>query len=82
MGYFMLKSLLVEEPIFVIASHRTEFDTRSMTRKSINVGITGGGGRARVEAQAQLDYDATRPPEGGPSEVGGLTVCFCPYHWA
>ena len=37
-----------------------------MTRRSIKVGIKGGEGRARTEAQTLLDYDAARPPKGGP----------------
>ena len=42
--------------IFVSASHQIGLDTRSMTRKSIIVGIRGGEGRARAAARALLDY--------------------------
>ena len=37
--------------VFVSASHQTGLDTRSMTRRSIKVGIRGGGGQARAEAR-------------------------------
>ena len=63
-----------KEEIFVTASHQTGLDTRSMTRRSIIVGVRGGKGRGRAEARARLDYDTTRPPEGGPAETGGLTA--------
>ena len=55
-----VRNLFVAEPIFVTASHQTGLDTRSMTQRSIKVGIRGGGGRARAEARALLDYDAAR----------------------
>ena len=41
-------------------------------------GLEEGEGRARAEAPALLDYDAARPPEGGPAEVGGLTASSLP----
>ena len=65
-------------PKFVAASHQTRVDTRSMTRRSIKVGSRGGDGRARVEARTRLDYDAARPPEGGPAEAEGLTASNLP----
>ena len=40
--------------VFVSASHQTGLDSRSMTRRSIIVGIRGGEGRARAEARALL----------------------------
>ena len=50
-----------------------------MTQKSIKVGIRGEGGRAWAEAQALLDYDAARPPEGAQSKPEALLpqVCLC-----
>ena len=72
------------ESIFVAASHQTGLDTISMTRRSIKVGIRGGGGRSRAEARALLNYDAARPPKGGPPDVRDLTASSlplldCPY---
>ena len=45
---------ILKEPIFVAASRQTGLDTRSMTWRSIKVGIWGRKGRARADAQAQL----------------------------
>ena len=47
-------------------------DTRSMTLRSIIVSIGGRGVRVWADARALLDYDAARPPKGGPAETGGL----------
>ena len=63
--------------MFVAASHQTGSDTRSMTRRSIKVGIWGEGW-ARAEDRALLDYDAARLPEGSPAETGGLTASSLP----
>ena len=64
--------------IFVTASHQTGLDTRSMTRRSIKVGIRGEDSRTRAEARNLLDYDAARPPEGGPAKSGGLMASSQP----
>ena len=37
-----------------------------------------GEGRAGTEAQALLDYDADRPPEGGLTDAGDLTASSLP----
>ena len=42
--------------LFVSASYQTGLVTRSMTRRSIIVGIRGGKGRARAEARTLLDH--------------------------
>ena len=34
--------------------------------------------RCEAEALVLLDYNAARPPEGGPAEVGGLTASSVP----
>ena len=47
--------------IFVSVFHQTGLDTRSMTRRSILVGVKGGLGRAWAEAQALLDYAGHQP---------------------
>ena len=54
--------------IFITASHH----------KRPEVGVRGGEGRARAEPRALLNYDAARPPEGGPAEVGDLTTSNLP----
>ena len=51
----------LKKPIFVSASHQTGLDIRLMTRRSIIVGIRGGGGRVGAEARALLDYAGHRP---------------------
>ena len=60
---------------YVTASHQTGLDTRSMTRRSIKVGIRRGEGRAR----ALLDYEAACPPKCCLAEAGGIPaqVCLC-----
>ena len=45
-------SLQVLEPILVAAFHQTRLDTRSMTQRSLKVGIRGRGGQAGAKAQA------------------------------
>ena len=42
------------------------------------MGFKGEEGRVRAEARALLDYDAARPPEGGPAEAEGLTASSLP----
>ena len=49
-----------DSPIFVSASHHTGLDTRSITRKSIIVGIKGGEGRALAKERARLDFAGHR----------------------
>ena len=41
--------------------HQTGLDPRSMTRRSIIVGVRGGKGQAQAEAQALLDYGGHQP---------------------
>ena len=41
--------------VFVTASYQTGLDTRSMTRRSIIVGVERRGGRARVETMLYMD---------------------------
>ena len=54
---------------FVSASHQTRVDTRSMTWRSIIVGIKRGEDQARTVARALLDYAGHRPTEQyGPDE--------------
>ena len=65
------------EQIFVAASYQTGLDTRSMTQRSIKVGISEGKGRAWVEARALLDYDAARPPEGEGLTASSLLLLDC-----
>ena len=43
-----------------------------MTQRLIKVGIRGGESQTQAKARFLLDYDAVRPPEGGPAEAGGL----------
>ena len=50
--------------LFFSASHQTELNTRSMTRRSIIVGIGGGEGRTRAEARGLLDYAGHRAISG------------------
>ena len=50
-----------KEKIFVAASHQTGLDTKSMTRRSIQVGIRGREGHARAEARTLLNYARHRP---------------------
>ena len=45
---------------------------QDLTRRSIKVGIMGGGGRARAEARILLNYGAARPPEGGQADTRSL----------
>ena len=60
--------------VFVIASHRTGLDPRSMTRRSIIVGVEGGGCRAQAETRTLLDYAGHHcPSEVGPAEAGSLS---------
>ena len=47
--------------LFVSASHQTGLDTRSMTRRSIIVGIRGLDGRVWAVARALLNYAGHRP---------------------
>ena len=64
---------LILVALFVSASNQTGLDTRSMTRRSVIVGVKGGGGRVRAKTLTLLDYaDYYCPPEGGPAEAGDL----------
>ena len=54
-------SRLMPSAIFVSASHQTGLDTRSMTQRSIIVGIRRGDNLSGAEAQAQLVYASHRP---------------------
>ena len=83
-GYLAFpKASVLLEPIFIAASHQTGLDTRSMTRRSIKVGIRGG--RARAETRALVTMIHLAPPEGFPAEVRGLTASCLPLldrsHW-
>ena len=42
--------------LFVTASHQTGLNTKSMTRRSILIGVEGKGSRARAETRTPLDY--------------------------
>ena len=46
--------------LFANVSHQTRLDTRSIARKPIKVGISGGEGRKRAEARTLLVYVAHR----------------------
>ena len=46
--------------------------------KVVKVWIREEEGRVRAEGRCLLDYDAARPPKGGPTEAGGLTASSLP----
>ena len=48
-------------PLFVSASHQIGLNTKSMTRKSIIVGVRIGEGRVLSEARGLLDYASNQP---------------------
>ena len=66
-------------PIFVPAPHQTGFDTRSMTRRSIKVGIRGEGDRARAEARALVTMMYLSHSKEAQPKLGALQpqVCLC-----
>ena len=89
MNLYLQVSLLHSDPapramegdIFVTASHQTGLDTRSVTQRSIKVGIW------REEGQAWADV--ARPPKGSPAKARGLMAsslslldCACTSRWA
>ena len=66
--------------VFISASHLTGHNPRSMTRRSIIVGVEERRGRAWAETRTLLDYAGHhRPPEGGPAEVFWPQIY--PWHW-
>ena len=59
----LLLTEIFQYRIFVSASHQTELDTRSMTRRSIIVRFRGEEGRPRASARALPDYVAHQPTQ-------------------
>ena len=51
----------VKGALFVSVSHQTGLETRSMTWRSIIVGIKAEESQARAEAWALIDYAGHRP---------------------
>ena len=66
------------EPIFVAASHQTGLDTRSMTRRSVIVGVLQRGRSGTSRGSSLGDYDASSPSGGAPPETGSLTASSLP----
>ena len=63
-GFMLSQGLYLSLPPIITGLH-----TRSMTQKSIIVGVRGGEGWAQVEARALLDYAGHRPTvQCGPDE--------------
>ena len=55
--------------------HQKGLNTRSMTWRSVTVGVEGEGGRARAETQTMLNYAGYhRAPEDSPAEAGNISA--------
>ena len=73
-GYTLLLLLFVITimPIFVAASHIIGLDTRSITRRSIKVGIWGGAGQAWAKAWALVTMMRLTHPMVAQPKLGTL----------